>query len=133
MHGSYPIAPGLASTNLIRRPLRDLLIRLPSLPVKPTGEPDYADADPDRLVELAESAELVLQLMHDGLTAIGLLFVCSAQQIASGDVKATHAAAIGRLQVELGEALVFIQTLPVECRRHTADYVAKPEKSHDKR
>jgi hypothetical protein len=122
MAGGYPTAPELASTQLIRRPLRDLLVRLPSLPVKPSGEPDYANADSDRLVELVESAELLLQIIHEGFAAIGLLYASTAQQIASGDVNATHAAAIGRLQVELGEALAYTQTLAVECRRHTDDY-----------
>lgn len=107
MDGRFPIPPGLASTRLIRRPLLDLLIRLPLLPVKPTGDPNYADADPDRLIELAESAELVLQLMHEGISAIGRQYACTARQVEDGDIKATHTAAIGRLQIELGEALTY--------------------------
>jgi hypothetical protein len=57
----------MASPARLRRPLRDLLALLPLLPTTEGGEPDYAEADPDLLVRLAESAELVLQIVHDGL------------------------------------------------------------------
>jgi hypothetical protein len=47
-----PISPAAVSMNLIRRPLRDLLRQLRSLPVTESGEPAYAEADPDLLVRL---------------------------------------------------------------------------------
>jgi hypothetical protein len=122
MTGSFPAAPQMASPDLIRRPLRDLLTGLPALPVTESGQPDYAAADPDVLVSLARSAELVLQIVHDSFSAIGLLHACTAQQIAHGDIGANHAVAVGRLQVELGEVLAYAQTLSFECRRYTADY-----------
>lgn len=112
----------MASPDLIRRPLRDLLAGLPALPVTESGELDYAAADPAVLVSLARSAELVLQIVHDGFAAIGLLHACAAQQIADGNIGAQHAVAVGRLQVELGEVLAYAQTLAFECRRYTADY-----------
>ena len=68
---SFPEAPAEASMNIIRRPLRDLLRHLPSLPIGASGEPVWAAADPDLLVSLAESAELVLQIVHSGFAAIG--------------------------------------------------------------
>ena len=52
----FPISSAVASMDLIRRPLRDLLRQLPSLPVTAAGAPDFAD--PDLLVSLAESGEL---------------------------------------------------------------------------
>lgn len=119
----FPVSPGAASMNLIRRPLRDLLRQLPSFPVTASGEPDYAEANPDLLVSLAESAELVLQIVHGGFSAMGLLQTSTAQQIADGKVSAEHAAALGRLLVELGEVLLYVHGLSVECRRYTADYV----------
>jgi hypothetical protein len=122
-----PISPAAASMNLIRRPLRDLLRQLPSLPVTESGEPAYAEADPDLLVRLAECAELVLQIVHGGFSAIGLLQSHTSQQIEDGEIKASHAMAVGRLLVELGEVLAYAQTLSVECRRHTSDYVGSSQ------
>jgi hypothetical protein len=76
--------------------LRDLFAGLPMLPVTESGKPDHAAADPDVLVSLARSAELVLQIVHNGFSAIGLLRACTSQQIAHGDIGAKHAAAVGR-------------------------------------
>jgi len=109
--------------NLIRRPLRDLLWQLPSLPVTASGEPDYAEANPDLLVSLAESTELVLQIVHGGFSAIGLLQASTAQQVADGKVGAEHAAASGQFFVELGGVVTYVHGLSVECRPYTADYV----------
>lgn len=119
----HPIAPEMATPDLIRRPLRDVITGLAQLPTKLSGEPDYDEADPDVLVRLAESTELALQIVHDGLASIGLLYAHTADQIAAGQIKAVHAAALGRLQAELGELLPYIYRLSSECRRFTADYV----------
>lgn len=128
---TFPVSPAAASMNLIRRPLRDLLRQPPSLPLTASGAPDYAEADPDLLARLAESAELVLQIMHGGFSAIGLPHACTVQQIADGEIGAMHAAAVGRLLVELGEALAYAQALSVECRRHTADYSENGREADD--
>jgi hypothetical protein len=61
----------MASPGRIRRPLRDLIAGFALLPVQLSGEPDNAEADPDALVSLAESAELALQIVYEG-AAIGL-------------------------------------------------------------
>lgn len=129
----FPISPAAASMALIQRPLRDLLRQLPLLPVTQSGEPAWAEADPDLLVSLAESAELGLQIVHGGFSAIGLLQSHTAQQIEDGEIKAAHARAVGRLLVELGELLAYAQALAVECRRHTADYVGNGKKADDGR
>ncbi|APY93466.1 hypothetical protein [Burkholderia pseudomallei] len=123
MRGEHPIAPEMATPDMIRRPLRDLIAGLAQLPTTPSGELDYDEAAPDVLVSLAESAELAIQIMHQGLSAIGLLYAHTADQIAAGQIKAVHAAALGRLQAELGEQLPYIYRLSSECRRFTADYV----------
>jgi hypothetical protein len=121
--GTFPVSPAAASMNLIRRPRRAVLRQLPSLAVTASGEPDYAEIDPDLLVNLAKSAELALQIVHGGFSAIGLLQASTAQQIEGGGVGATHAAALGRLLVELGEMLLHVHGLSLECRRYTTDYV----------
>ncbi|TAM01108.1 MAG: hypothetical protein EPN70_20400 [Paraburkholderia sp.] len=125
MSSIHPAAPEMALTNRLRRPLRDMLALLPQLPTTETGVPDYAEADADLLVSLAESAELVLQIIHDGVSSIGLLNALTAQRIADGELRAEHIVAVGRLQVELGEALAYAYALAVACRRHTADYIAR--------
>lgn len=123
MRGKHPIPPEMATPDMIRRPLRDLIAGLAQLPTTRSGELDYDEADPDVLVSLAESAELAIQIMHQGLSAIGLLCAHTADQIAAGQIKAVHAAALGRLQAELGELLPYIYRLSSECRRFTTDYV----------
>lgn len=123
MRGKHRIAPEMAMPDLIRRPLRDLITGLARVPTTLSGEPDYSETDPAVLVDLAESAELLLQIVHEGLASIGLLYAHTANQIAEGNVNAAHAVAIGRLQVELGELLPCIYRLSSECRRYTADYV----------
>jgi hypothetical protein len=122
-----PIYLAVASVSLIRRPVRDLLRQLPALPVTESGEPDYADADPDLLERLAESAELVLQIVHGGFSAIGLLQSHTSQQIEDGEIKVSHAIAVGRRLVELGEVLAYAQALSVECRRHTSDHAGSSQ------
>jgi hypothetical protein len=93
------------------------------LPVTASAEPDYAGADPDLLMSVAESTELALQIVHGGFSAIGLLQANTAQQMADGKVGAEYAAALGRLLVELGDVLLYVHGVSVECRRYTADYV----------
>ena len=122
MRCKHPIAPEMATPDLIRRPLRDLITGLARVPTTLSGEPDYSETDPDVLVALAESAELLLQIVHEGLAAIGLMYAHTADQITEGHIKAAHAVALGRLQAELGELLPYLHRLLLECRRYTADY-----------
>jgi hypothetical protein len=122
--GKHPIAPEMAALGLVCRPLRDLMAGLAGLPMQSSGEPDLTDIDPDFLVKLAESGELAMRILHDGLAAIGLLYAHTAPMIANGQIDVAYVVALGRLQVELAEVLPFIHKLSVECRRYTADYVS---------
>lgn len=122
MKGKHPIAPEMATPDMIRRPLRDLIAGLAQLPTTPSGEPDYDKAESDVLVSLAESAELSLQILYEGLASMGLLYSLSAHQIEDGRVRAAHAAAVGHLQAEIGGLLPYLHWLSSECRRYTADY-----------
>lgn len=79
MRGKHPIAPEMATPNVIRRPLRDLITGLARVPTTLSGEPDYSETDPDVLVDLAEAAELAIQIMHEGLASIGLLYAHTNQ------------------------------------------------------
>ncbi|ARL15316.1 hypothetical protein [Burkholderia pseudomallei] len=122
MNGKHPIAPEIATPDLIRRSLRDLMAGLVRLTPEPSGEPDFTNAGPDHLIHLAESGETALHILHEGLAAIGVMYAYTAAQITDGQIKAAHVAAVGRLQAELGEVLPFIHRLSSECRRYTADY-----------
>ena len=122
MKGKHPIVPQMATPDMIRRPLRDFIAELAQLPMTQSGEPDYAEAEPDVLVSLAESAELTAQILYAGLASLGLLYSWPAYQIEDGRVRAAHAAAVGRLQAEIGSLLPYLNRLSSECRRYTADY-----------
>jgi len=123
--GRFPVSPAMARPEqMIRHPLRDLIAGLTLLPVKPCGEPDYAEADSDVLVKVAEAAEMAIQIIHDGLASIGILHAHSTQQIADGHLRIAHAVALGRLQIELCEVLSYAYGLGIDCRRYTANYVA---------
>ena len=74
MKGKHPLAPRMATPDMIRCPLRDFIAELAQLPMTQSGEPDYAEAEPDVLVSLAESAELAAQILYDGLASLGLLY-----------------------------------------------------------
>ena len=102
MIGQHPIGPQVVTPDMIRRPLRDFIAELAQLPMTQFGEPDYAEAEPNVLVRLAESAELTLQILYDGLASLGLLHSLSAHQIEDGSVRAAHAAAVGHRTPRLG-------------------------------
>lgn len=122
MKGKHPTAPQMATPDLIRRPLRDMIAALAQLPMTPSGETDFTEAEPDVLVRLAESAELTLQILYDGLASMGLLYSLSAHQLEDGRVRAAHTVAVGLLQAEIGGLLPYLNRLSSECRRYTADY-----------
>lgn len=125
------VSAALAPAGLIRRPLRDLLIRLPQLPVTPTGAPDWNAADPDLLVELGTSAELLMQIVHAGLASTGVLHACSVRQLVDDAASIAHTATLGRLQVELAEMLLHVHTLATACRSYTSDYMPAQQKGGD--
>jgi hypothetical protein len=80
----------MASPDLLRRPLRDPLGRLPVLPVNESGQPDFAAAEPDQLAGLARSADLLPRIVHNGFLAIGLLLAFTAPRGANDDIALTH-------------------------------------------
>ncbi|ODQ40795.1 hypothetical protein [Burkholderia ubonensis] len=126
--GRFPVSPAIAwPEQAIRRPLCDLIAGLTLLPVKPCGEPDYAEADSDVLVKVAEAAEMAIQIIHDGLTSIEILHAHSTQQINDGHLRIAHTVVLGRLQIELCEVLSYAYRLGIDCRQHTTDYVARED------
>lgn len=104
------------------RPMRDLLERLPQLPVNHQQEIDFAAADPQLLVEIAEDAETLMGAMHSGTGAIGQLLANSAVMVEDGTISAACLEALGFLLSEMGDMGSGLMILAASCRRETIDY-----------
>ncbi|HQR42657.1 MAG TPA: hypothetical protein PLX97_08230, partial [Gemmatales bacterium] len=70
------------------RPMRDLLLLMPLLPIRNACEIDYEAADADLLVEIARHAETTMRTVHLGTSAIGELLVHSSPEIGTGEFPA---------------------------------------------
>jgi hypothetical protein len=112
----------MANRMLALRPMRDLLARLPTLPLTGEQDIDYAAADPALLVAIAEDAEILVGTMHNGVGAIGQLLANSAAMVEDGTISADCLEAVGFLMAELGDMAAGCMTLAAHCRRETADY-----------
>ena len=104
------------------RPMRDLLHRLPKLPLNFSHEIDFAAADPELLVALAEDAEMLMRSMHDGVGAIGQLLANSAVMVEDGTISADCLEALGFTMSQLADMASGCMVLAGHCRRETADY-----------
>lgn len=109
------------------RPMRSLLQGLPRLPVKSSGDIDFAAADPALLPELGDDAQTTVDVIHLGVGAIGHLLAQSAVLIEDGTVGADSLEAIGFLLAEMGDMAVGCMALVAQCRRETAG--AKPSQA----
>ncbi len=105
------------------RPMRDLLARLPLLPLSASQEVDHGAADPALLVAIAEDAEMLMGAMHQGVGSIGQLLAHSAVMIEDGSIGAEALEALGFMMAELGDLASSCMVLAALCRRETADYI----------
>lgn len=104
------------------RPMRDLLARLPLLPMTTTQEIDFPAADPNLLIVVAGDAETIMRVVHHGIGAIGHLLAHSAVVIEDGTVGADSIESLGFLMAELGDLAAGCMTLAARCRRETHDF-----------
>lgn len=104
------------------RPMRDLLARLPTLPLTSKQEVEFAAADPALLVAIAEDAEMLMRAMHHGVGAMGQLLANSAVMVEDGTISADCLEALGFLMSELGDMASACMILAGHCRRETEDY-----------
>jgi len=104
------------------RPLRDLLRRLPILPVTASKEVDYAAADASLLVAIADDSETVIQVVHQSIGSIGQLLSHSAPVIEDGTIGSDSLEHIGYLMAELGDMAAALTVLSARCRQHTMDW-----------
>lgn len=112
----------MASRTVALRPMRDLMARLPKLPLTGEQEVDFAAADPALLVAIAEDAEMLMGAMHNGVGAMGQLLAHSAVMVEDGTISADCLEALGFIMSELGDMAAGCMTLAAHCRRETADY-----------
>ena len=104
------------------RPMRDLLLLMPHLPMQGKGDIDYASADPDLLVDIAQQADTTLRTVHLGTAAIGELLAHVSPEIGTGEFPANTIEAIGWLLAELGDLAATAHLLLAGCKRFTSDY-----------
>lgn len=110
------------------RPLRDLLLLMPLLPVSDRGEIDYNAASPALLMQLGANADLSMRTLHRGTAAIGRLLVAVSPEIGTGEFSADVMESVGWLISELADLAATAQCLSVACHRYTADYAPETRK-----
>lgn len=102
--------------------MRDLLSKLPMLPMDSKQDVDFQAADPALLRSLAEDAETTMNTIHSGIGAIGHLLAHSAVVIEDGTVGADSIECLGYLLAEISDMAASCMTLASRCRHETADY-----------
>lgn len=115
------------------RPMRDLMARLPLLPLSASQKVDLAAADPELLVAIAEDAEMLMGAMHQGVGAIGQLLAHAAVMIEDGSIGAEALEALGFMMAEVGDMASSCMVLAAQCRRETADYSPSDENEISRR
>jgi hypothetical protein len=104
------------------RPLRDLLRRLPTLPVSASKEVDYPAADTSLLVAIADDSQAVIQVIQQGIGSVGQLLSHSAPVIEDGTIGSDSLEHIGYLMAELADMATALSALSARCRQHTMDW-----------
>jgi len=110
------------------RPMRDLLLLMPHLPIRDGCDIDYEAADADLLVAIARHAETTLRTVHLGTSAIGELLVYASPEIAIGEFPANTIEAIGWLLADLGDLAATAHLLMAGCQHYTSDYAPRKTK-----
>jgi hypothetical protein len=103
--------------------MRDILTRLPMLPLTASQEVDFAAADGGLLVAIADDAEMLMGAVHLGVGAIGHLLAHSAVMIEDGSISADCIESLGFMIAEICDMAASCMVLAAHCRYHTADYV----------
>ncbi|MBK7646687.1 MAG: hypothetical protein IPJ12_05885 [Betaproteobacteria bacterium] len=110
------------------RPMRDLMLLMPHLPIRDKCEIDYEAADADLLVDIARHAETTLRTVHLGTSAIGELLVYASPEIGTGEFPANTIEAIGWLLADLGDLAATAHLLMAGCQHYTSDYAPRKAK-----
>lgn len=113
----------MTTRTIALRPMRDLLARLPMLPVTASGEIDFPSADVPLLVNIRENSETTINVILRGISAIGDLLSHSAVPIEDGSISADSVESIGFLLSELLDGAGALMTLSTLCRRETMEWI----------
>ena len=114
-------------TNTVR-PVRDLLLLMPLLPIRNCCEINYEAADADLLVDIARHAETTLRTVHLGTSAIGELLVHASPEIGTGEFPANTIEALGWLLADLGDLAATAHLLMAGCQHYTSNYSPREPK-----
>jgi hypothetical protein len=96
--------------------MRDMLERLPRLPLTADKNIDFLRTDPEQLEKLAEEAETTMRTIHAGIAAFGHLIAHSAMPIELGDIGAPTLEAAGWLLAEMADLAAGCMGLATGCR-----------------
>lgn len=112
-----------------RRPLRDLVLLLPHLQVRPGLNVDYESAEPAMLFQIGTNAEITMRTIHRGTAAIGRLLVHVSPELGTGEISADSVEALGWLICEISDLAAVAHCIATSCRRYTADYSPETPKT----
>ena len=119
----------MAAEPISTRPMRELLLQLPLLPVTPDHRIDYDAADPASLVQLAENAQTVMNTINMGLSAVGTILAHAASEVGS-EIGGDTIEALGWFVAETSDVSATWLSLVTACRHYTADYAPpKPQRA----
>ena len=119
----------MAAEPISTRPMRELLLQLPLLPVTPDHRIDYDAADPASLVQLAENAQTVMNTINMGLSAVGTILAHAASEVGS-EIGGDTIEALGWFVAETSDVSATLLSLVTACRHYTADYAPpKPQRA----
>lgn len=111
--------------NELRRPLRDLLLLMPHLPVGMDFNIDYERAEPALLHQVGINADITMRTIHRGTAVIGRLLVHAFPEGSANELPADCMEALGCLLAEMGDLAATAHNLAAGCQRHTADYAPR--------
>ena len=106
----------MESNHTLMRPTRDLLLQLPLLTVNEKSEIDYAASDPALLLLLAGNAEIVMNSIHHGLSAVGQILAHAAPEVGN-EISTESMESLGWLMAEVSDLAA--TAFSTACRRHT--------------
>lgn len=118
----------MESNHALKRPTRDLLLQLPLLTANGKSEIDYAVSDPALLLQLAGNAEIVVDTIHRGFSAIGQILAHAAPEVGN-EISTDSMESLGWFMAEISDLAATAFVLSTACHRHTADYVPKKVKT----
>lgn len=102
--------------------IRNLFLLMPYLPVTTSAEIDYKAADPALLVQMADTAEATILMVHVSVSAIGQLLSRLTLFGSNDEVGADAVEALGWLLAELGDFAAVAFHIARACRVHTLDF-----------